>query len=794
MFPMDISEMVIRQSLTTPYNIISRSLLIVFLLSVVTISILIFFYISKDILFPPQFNYNCSLPLPQAICPSFVIQKDLPESFSSKFFTTNTVSPLSSSSQSIPQTQPLTYYYGHPTSIFDDHLYSYPFIITSKYESSSANIVLSSYTFEDSSVKTFSSPFDQYSFVTKTNPNRGKIIFPDLTTSRFEKNINNGTLANRPNLTTRLTSDDISLYLAEGCPYITIQPDVMVTSLNLIIASSYILPDTNNIIVNSNKTYTYYIYWDSPSKLYGTVLIFDSVISHSTTGLTIQFNNFQLPIYVTLVQSVGALESISTVLSEFVRYLNPPIISVKDISVGGALLETFIEYETVCQTNSYGFMWIIPNSVFKVNGLKTFQNTTTAFGFPTGRGLYVTDSPSAPSSSIVSFYTVWDHVVIPPDFSYRLSYDHLAVRDHQDGGGISLTTANDMYELSISLRVRADNERTVNPSQISACITYWIEELTNLQYDGDYNVLYTNNLGTELGIISKFAYILLTYINLFNIAISGILPTSSSPYLMIMNPSTKRRVEEIINVSLTTNYPVIGSPYTAIPYFDFYNSTFVSISTDTTPLIKYYSRFGEALGYIWACNYIIRNILLLPGSPAALLSGSLLDIIVQSTMALVKSDCSWISVSDHLPWNGLYSNNRIGFQLDPKALITLGNSPDSVFIESALPFSPISQAIVRPVQLHLRTAFHKMLRCSFPVESNNNSIYSFGNNKIDPVWTYFALYLFDDRDDSELFITGDIVPSHLTNFVSSSNARYRLVALLMNARKTPKVNNFVIET
>lgn len=661
-------------------------------------------------------------------------------------------------------------------------------------------VTLSAYIFQPLSRQTFSSPFDQYSFPLfdvlpptslndPNNPNRVSLTFATQI-DRFTKNTINGTTPGLPNLTTRLTSGDVSLYLAQGCPYMVIQPDT-VTGLNIIVATSIMNPfpgaTTGIIPVNTQKSYAYAIFWNNSQKENGVVFMFDSTITYFAYEYGIEFINTNLPIYVTLIKTIGALEPITSVLTTFVQYLNPPIFTIQDILVSsGGISNTLIQYQSVYQMNTYGVMWIVPESVATVNGLVEFPNTTTAFGFPTGRGLFIAPGTlSQTTNNPISFYTIWETITsIPSDFSYKLSYDHLA----NNSTDINLATANDMYELSIALRVRVDNEKDLNVEQLSGCITFWINELNDLLYNEEYNVMYTkpNTLRTEVGLISKFAYILLTYINLYNICISGLLPTSASPYLIIMSEHVRQKITAIIDTSLVTVNPILSSPrLTCIPYFDFYNSTFVNIDTDNSMSpSRYYSRFGETLAYMWACNYIIRNILLLPGSPVALLSGSLLSICSQSNMSLLRADCSWISVSKNLPWNGLYTDTMIGFQRDPKSILTLGNSPDAVFIESAIPFSPVSQMIIRPVHFQLRTAYHKMLRCAFPIESSiNHSVFSFGDGMMDPVWAYFALYLFDDADDSDLF-TNNIIPSHLTNFVSSSKAKYKLVALLMNARKT----------
>src|SRR6185437_14598978 len=227
-------------------------------------------------------------------------------------------------------------------------------------------------------------------------------------------------------------------------------------------------------------------------------ILFDSSLTESAvfTGDSFNFSltTVNTAVYMTLMKT-DAIEPIENILRNFIRYLNLPIITVQNVSLGNN--RTSIQYQSVCFPDTYGFMWIVPNSVFTVYGLTEFPNTQTAFGFPTGRGLFLT-TPFAnviTNPTPVNFYTVWQNIIIPNDFSYQIPFTNIGDRR------IVLNDYNDMYELSMSLRIIVATGLPFLNDYLNACVTYWKTELNTIQYNN--TVVYFNSMGTELGVLSK---------------------------------------------------------------------------------------------------------------------------------------------------------------------------------------------------------------------------------------------------------------------------------------------------
>lgn len=284
-----------------------KSLLLIFLLIVFILLGVWVFFIAYDLIFPPPTKYDCSLslPTPQPSCPTYVNQDGSLDTFTHNFFTTNKVSPITTSYPRTPQTNPLTYYYGHATSTFldndDDNLYSYPFILSNLYPlGGSPSISLLPYSFTDTAVES-THPFRQFSYQSPNinDPNFLNVTFNTLTT-RFIKDSSIVNTFNLPILSTQLTSGNIALNLAQGVPYISLK--TIVTGNVDLTFTCAATPETNTLSVNSQKAYKYYLIWNEIEKKHCGVILFDSTLSETVlfTGNTFNFtmNNVDAVIYI----------------------------------------------------------------------------------------------------------------------------------------------------------------------------------------------------------------------------------------------------------------------------------------------------------------------------------------------------------------------------------------------------------------------------------------------------------------------------------------------------------------
>ncbi len=737
----------------------------IFVIVTLTLIVSTLYLVAWGKLFPPGITYDCSIPLPLTVSPpcSVFREDSVPSTFEFSFFTSNTISQTVSLPNTT-QVDPYLYYYGHPAATLfrdTDSLYSFPFIAKFEMSEGKPIVDLLPYQFSSQAEETVQNPFKQFAYpllVPSSSPNRCRMTFNDLT-DQFTKNSSTGTTTYRPFLNTIVSSGDISLMFCQGVPYMTMRSD-SATTFDVSV-ESLAMYETGTI-----GAYRYYFIWNNEDKSNASIFLLDSSLTVSVTYVgfvfriivTLTSNNQYM--YVTMMKT-NDVETMHSVLTTFVRYLVPPIIQIQDVHVSGQ--KTYIQYSGTTVVGSHGMIWIIPTNMFIVSGLNELAHTPDAFGFPTGRGIFVT-SPTTDGTTAesFSFYNMWDLVDLSSDFNYQLPYKNV------EDGQVVIETYNDMYELSTTLRVMTASDIDFNREFMSSCITYWKTELNSMLYDDTYKTAYFATLGTEMGYISKFSYLLLTYINLFVICSSGIIPTASSPYLTVMSDQTTEQIKTIIETTLVTTGTHIG-----IQYFDFYNCTFPNISDNEGE--TYYSRMGEVLSFIWACNYIVRHIFGQHGSAAAELSGALFSIVATSNIEFVRGNCSWIQVSPELPWNGLYRNNAIGFQLDPKATRYMGKSPDSVYLESFIPFSPPTHHIMRPIMKELFIAVSKSLRCL--------GIY---NGFIDPEWVYFTLYVFEDEDYSSILTTTSTTFPEKNDFVDKVETTYPLTALLMNLRKLPK--------
>lgn len=718
-------------------------------------------------------KFNCSATISdeyQPECSKIVRITDL-ETPLRKFLTTDKVSPISASLPTSAQPNKLIYYYGHPTAIMvGELLYSFPFILRTS--ATSPVITLSPYTFSDQITDTTLTPFKQLAFgVSSSGP---QLTFNNLVAPFTKANISAFPTPHpsSPYLTTKVQSGNFGVFLAEGLPYITISTAIA-TAYDISIPTP-IAPDSGISVISPGLTYNYYIVWNEVDKRTCGVLIFDSVATDTSSFasgvFTFRLASISTTMFYTLMKD-GEVESIDTVLRTFTRFLTSPLVEITDIITTENTV--VIEYTSYIITYSYAFMWIIPYNTHNVIGLTEFPHDPSSFNFPNGRGLYITTPLADITTFEQRFYTVWDKLQVPDDFSYVLPYTQLI-----NNGPAVVDTSNDLYELSMSIRIMLDSSMLLPEDYLNTCVSAWKTQLNELKYDSSNQSIFFNSLGTDLGLISKLSYLLLTYINLYNVAISGFMSTASTAYEFIMNHDTRDQIGTILNTALATTYTNV----IVLQYMEFYNCTIPDINvrgSTVEPMTQYYGRMGEVLSFVWACSYIARRVF--ANGLMSEMANALYSIVAGANMDLVRGQCAWKEVSKYLPWNGMYTQNNIGYKLDPNGLAELGTSPDAVFIQGCMPFTPATHSVMRPITSNLFEVLKKILRCRQPIDSDGGKIYVF-DNFMDSLWVYYTLYLFDNVDESNLLLTG-VIPEDLKFFVNGVTQAYKLPGLFMNLKK-----------
>jgi hypothetical protein len=380
---------------------------------------------------------------------------------------------------------------------------------------------------------------------------------------------------------------------------------------------------------------------------------------------------------------------------------------------------------------------------------------------PPGSSIYL-----ASGSLTTSFYTVWPLKQFPSDFNYSFPGAN-SITDQEN----PIANLNDLYEATMSMRIMIQNGSNVSYEMSYNAVIYWKTNMLKIQYDHSVKGLRVNDLTPELGIISFFSYLLLAYVNFTFIAESGFWPTSSDAYNIINDSFYTNLVLAIVDSGFTTD----ASLYFPLQFIDFYNYTIPNIDyMSEQQIAMYHSRFGEALGYLWA-SYVIRGSNGQGGPPQDLLT-AIYSVVAQSVPYLLRGECgSSTQIFPLLPWNGLYSTSAFGFQLDPAAVSTMGDSPDAVFIQSFLPFSPTSNQAITPFLVQYSLSCMKILKCNL---LNGYIDYYFGGY-VDPSWVGYFLYLFDPLDRTSTIVNGTLDDS-LRVFIQTVSIEYRLPALLMN--------------
>ncbi len=778
-------------------NMVNSFVFLVFLFIVFAISLFIFINICRtlnkfiSLLLSSKgisaSKFDCASPIALPECSTTTITTIVGTDILSTggFLTTNIVLPTSKKLPPISSQYPLPYYHSHPSALYDGNnesvLYSFPFLINTNYpDSAPPYFTINTYSYSNTPNITYTNGFEQFSFQVNADAmdsTNSWVVRFDSATETFDLATSIDNVVSippfNPSLSTILQSgNNFILVFTQGVPYITLSPfnttsqQFTITGTN---RETVTIPNYTCEILSYNNGYIVNIFLST-----NNVTI--TSISTYTTGTPSSREYYYLFLFRTLPSTLSEKQALFTAIS---NNINLPLLFISDIGITtNDNKQVFIKY--TCPTMTVGgsvnsLMWIIPPTIHSAKGLTEASGISSYLALPAGYEdrLYLSTPTTSVSSS---FYSVWSLVDFPSDFNYSFLNSNRII----DTAEHPLNNLNDLYELTLSMRIMVKNGNGLSiPFSTSMnAITYWRNMMLKIQYDPDAMGLRIDNLGNELGLITYFSYLLLSYINLLSISESGLWPTTSEPYLTINDQYYKNLILAIIDTGFTTELPT-PSIFFPLQFVDFYTCTITNVDySEPDSSSAYYSRFGEALGYLWG-SYYIRRRTSVSGPPIDLLT-AIYSIVTASTPRLLRGECNFPSKVSFpvLPWNGLYSTSEFGFQLDPSGKDNLGESPDAIFIQSLLPFCPTTHHIIYPILRQYIIHCMKILKCNQQIGITH---YYFGG-WVDPRWVGYFLYLFDPLDRANTIITGSL-DSNLLVFIQSVHINYLLPALLMNQEK-----------
>ncbi len=734
-------------------------------------------YIGKE---AANTGFNCSTSNLLPSCNVSVETNVTEISTTRGFLTTNKVSPISSPLVSQPSQYPLLYYYGHPSALYNSgrssSLRSFPYYITTHYPTSSyPYITFGSDNFSTNATLDITNDFQQYSYLQETLS--WNIEFTSATKNfLLSYELDDVALipTNSPTLTTLLRSGtDISLIFTQGVPYMTITGTDEYDQHVVISTNNF----THSTITSNNGT-VYQCWMMTQTTLFGSrtlALIYPSsnnaTVSTSSTDVDLTISppllgGVRQYYYITIFKLIPS----ETVLVGIVSNLNVPIVVVSDISTNSTSSIVTATYNCSTLMNG-GLLWIPPSTVHAVKGLEELHTFNTFFNVPFNLNVYLTVKSS--NLQATSFHVNFLLLTVPNDFSYIVpSVNQVTEIQTND-----INNFNDLYELTLTMRVMVANSITI-PDEMSINVTtFWRNCMANLQYDPVGRSIRTDNLRGELGLISYFSYLVISYNNLYVISQSGVWSTTSVPYTIVTDPYYINLILAIIDSAFSTD----SSKYFPLGYLDFYYWTVPTIDYISTNGGTYRSRFGESLSFVWAAHNILSTQQRTP-VPSNYLSiiQTIYSIIAQTTPYLLRGECgNHTTIYPMLPWYGLREDTAFGFALDPWSQNNLGDSPDAVFIQSIIPVSPAVDHIITPVLRQYTISIMKILKC---VQYQPPLVYSF-QGYVDPAWTGYFLYLFDDSVNRTTLFTKGVIDATLQPFIKTSNPNNPVVALFLNGLK-----------
>lgn len=786
----------------------------------------------------PNKTYDCSLALPNTTptCGPPNISTLTPGLRNTGFLTTKVVIPTISQTTPVMTVTPSTsasvtgYYYGHPTAFYRSVPYgillSYPFMSSFVYPTGAKPIFyLLGYSYNSEPQQTSSTPYPQYEYETPSIPTTDSL---PVNSSAYKMNIENilnsnvftpdfGSYTGLPTLTSTLACNgstgvagsDIKITFNQGEPYIQLTATPQ-TYEQIVLSSQYSSIETGvlPVGVNGNVTITC-TYWlliqDAPTVTNPRCLVWFALnttnvdVDTSTpeiAKLKFLYNSPTLSggtVYITIMRKAGLL--INSILQLVASSLTPHNVVLSDI-ISARDQNTTMQY-TIVPTNGMPritnstTLWIPPVTCISIGNLSGISlPSPDYFDFPLGTGL-VSTQPSPPDNTNVLFFTIWPKTLDTTlDFNaYFVPYNMSNVTDDNP----VCNSGAEMYELALTMRVMYTTptaQSKVTNDMISNCVSKWWSYTSSIGFGSNDKTPFTTvSLDTEVGFISRLSYILATYIQLIACSRNW----GSSSERRIVEESTDI-ITSIVQAGFNTG---VNTLFRTLGFVDIYSMMVPNIKTTDVSggALKstLYSRLGETLTFLWACEFLVSRGLV-PGSVnLSPLLRTLIPVISSATLTQIRSDCSaWRSQKGFfpsLPLNGLLTNSSVGFARDNYPLNGNSNSPDGVLSQCFEPFTPVTHYILSPTFTPYNVGVDKILYCSLPVTQFNPALtYYFGSQIDDPNVTFF-LYLFAPGDRSSMLLNSK-VDTDLIPFVSAVKPRHVTTALFMNSVKLISPSNY----
>lgn len=748
--------------------------------------------------------FSCDTPVPAySGCPTSAISSGIPGNPGSGFFTALKVVPDSPPDDAVtitPSSIGSGYYYAHPTTLFSTTgvLYTYPFILTvipAGDLTSSPTLKLGAYSYTSTAYEVTNSTFDQYYYQNNGLDNgydmgiNCAIAAPPFQVDRTPYPSSGG-----PTLASMLSTSQVSIVANQGQPYITLLFNSSNSDPNaehdLISMSQYshmgisqvAVGPVTYLVYNFYRTTTRSVAWLIPNTYTAT----PPIISNGQQ-VTLRCRGPKAVVYITLLNRVGVL--MQSVLQTLAFGLRPCFINLVDLiptSDNSSMQYTIVPIANFDNGNS-SVLWILPPTCFSSANLAAVSLPSSEYlDFPLGNGLFSTQHAGSTGGQLITFFTVWPPPTDISDFaSYSLQNAGNAAANVTDTSA-DVNTDLDMYNLALTIRILYSTQRHYpTGAQQDKCTTSFQQKLNDITTNSQDYTIATASLGEQdAGLISRLAYLLLTYIH--QDAVKSQLQQQSSAYGVIVEALPK--ISMMIQGFLTTA-PISEQHYYApLGLLDCYTCTIPMIKTvNPSPGFESLSsRAGEVLSYLWASNYILSTKLTTPPKNMAYLARCLFGIVIESTTRLLNGVCiadgsnSIPNLAPVMPWTGVVSPSYIGFRLDKAS--PGGTSPDAVMLQTFAPFTPATHHMLWPIFQKLSFSIEKLIRCTQPIPQASPAQYSY-NKYIDPSLVGYFAYLYNPDNCSETLLTGRVVNASLSPFVDKVLLQHPAIGQFMNLVK-----------
>ncbi len=775
-------------------------------------------------------DFSCSVSTPPAFpaCGITEPNSGIPGVLGSGFLTSAglQVVPTRKPPQSLfPVPRMVGYYHSHPTGYFQQSpegvLYSYPFVLRVT-PSSPPGMHLAAYSYTAQPSELTTQPFEQYRYLATgldTATSGYTMRLPCVTGSMPALGIDRQpyTSTGNPTLTSMLSSRAgtraVRVVMNQGAPFMMVALSEAASAAIQypLLSVAGFAQSSMQVITTSNGTFNAYMFSGFRATSVPKYLVW-FVNSTVPQGLSISAGEATLSLgtsaagavdviaYISMFAQVGSL--LSAVMQLIANSLAPYFIQLSDIIPSAS--NTAMQYQVTPMTPytlkaGISTLWIVPPSSFQIAALAGIVLPAAGYlDFPIGNGLCLTNAQVG--SSLTSFFTLWPKTS-PSIFDFGNYYTLPNAGSGLTDTSSVVTSDSDLYYLALTIRILFSTPGGQAPTtdQINTCATAFQLRLEQMGVGETDYTLFTQNLGDQdAGLVSRAAYLLLTYLHLY--AIKDLLPRSgpaSSAYGIIVNAGLTMTM--LIESGMTTlslnsqpTSPVGVRLYASVAFIDTYWCTIPVIKTSAAlspSLPRLTSRLGEVLGYLWACDILISKGWVTGSQNIPRLSRSLYSIVLESTSRLLRGQCVTTSVpglAPVMPWTTDFSQTAIGFQLDGAS--PGGTSPDAAILQSFIPFSPPTHESLRPLLSPLMIAVEKLIRCDQSIPQAPPAQYYYGQY-VDAILVGYFTYLYSSGDRTQMLLSGR-VDADLSPFIKFISLQHPSVALLMNQMKlvTPTIS------